>query len=107
MVESSMNWIIGIFFFLVVLGALYNLREWCSNLRKERDSPFKFDEGEVVLRRPAFEFQVHLMVLSDTFWRYTIIKRRRNWLGRKMYETQYHGVHYPIVFRERELARNI
>jgi hypothetical protein len=101
-----MIWVV-VFLVLVVLFVGTNLFFWYEDLKKERDSPFKFDEGEVVLRRPAFEFQVHLMVLSDTFWRYTIIKRRRNWLGRKLYETQYHGVHYPIVFRERELARNI
>jgi len=101
-----MIWVV-VFLVLVVLFVGTNLFFWYEGLRDERNSPFMFDEGEVVLRRPAFEFQVHLIALSDTFWRYTIIKRRRNWLGRKLYETQYHGVHYPIVFRERELARNI
>ena len=97
--------VIFVYGFMALWGAVI-LYAWVYDLLKERKEPFLFDVGETVIRLPAFEFQAALIATSTTHWRYKITARHRNWLGRKMYSTEYPGVPHPVVFRERKLRKN-
>ena len=90
---------ISILGILIVIGGIQGLLE-------ERKSPFLFEVGEKVIRIPAFDFQAHLIAMTNDYWRYTITERKRNWLGQKVYKTRHPNVSHPVVFREDRLMKN-
>lgn len=98
-------WAIAFLAFLVFIGVSIVIGG-IQEILAERKEPFLFEEGEKVIRIPAFDFQAHLIALSSTYCRYTVVERKRNWIGQKIYKTQYPTVEGFVWFREYKLIKN-
>ena len=101
-----MIWLFWIFVAFISLLGILIVIGGVQELLEERKSPFLFEVGEKAIRIPAFDFQAHLIAMTNDYWRYTITERKRNWLGQKVYKTWHPNVSHPVVFREDRLMKN-
>ena len=95
-----------VFFSLAgAIAALVFAWMWIGGLRKERSEPFRFEVGEKVIRPPVFRSDRYLTARFPDYNRQVVVKRKRNWLGRKVYEAIIPGDVVLIRFREKDAMK--